>query len=80
MTALLNFGAMVRVLILFTCTITYLKPFFPQQFQNKLSNKKDPNALVRIVYIGTVVGERLSPYISLLCMYYSLLSIIGLFI
>ncbi|KAI5189098.1 hypothetical protein NEMIN01_0264 [Nematocida minor] len=80
MTALLNFSAMVRVLLLFTCTVTYLKPFFPQQFQKKLSNKNEASGFTRIIYIGTVVGERLSPYIALLCLYYALECIVGLFI
>ncbi|KAI5166993.1 hypothetical protein NEIG_00331 [Nematocida sp. ERTm5] len=80
MTALLNFGAMVRVLLLFTCTTAYLKPFFPQEFKKSLANREEASFFVRVIAIGTVFGERLSPYISLLCMYFALQSIIGLFI
>ncbi|KAH9387481.1 uncharacterized protein NEMAJ01_2377 [Nematocida major] len=80
MTALLNFGAMVRVLLLFTCTVTYAKPFLPQQFTSTAPSKGETGGFARIIYTGTVIGERMSPYISVLCLYYSLESIVRLFI
>ncbi|EHY64614.1 hypothetical protein NEAUS03_1537 [Nematocida ausubeli] len=80
MTALLNFSAMVKVLVLFACTTTYLKPYFPQEFKKSLAAKDDASFFVRIISIGTVVGERLSPYISLLCVYFAIQAVIGLFI
>ncbi|KAI5181918.1 hypothetical protein NEOKW01_2068 [Nematocida sp. AWRm80] len=80
MTALLDFNSMMRLLILLTCTITYIKPFFPQQLRNNLSSKENTSGMNRLVYIGIVVGERLSLYVSLICFYYGIQMLVRIFI
>lgn len=80
MTALLNFSSMVRLLVLFSCTVTYIKPFLPGQIQKNISERGENQGIARIVYTGIVVGERLSPYLSLVCLYYVASSVVHIFI
>ncbi|OAG31964.1 hypothetical protein NEDG_00439 [Nematocida displodere] len=78
MTAFLNLSSMMRVIVLFSCTVTYCKPLLSQVLRKDISKKENTQGLSSVVYIGTVVGERLSPYLSILCLYYSLHVIISL--
>ncbi|KAI5189528.1 hypothetical protein NECID01_0551 [Nematocida sp. AWRm77] len=79
MSALLDLSSMVRLIVLFSCTVTYIKPMLPKQLSATISEKENTQGMTRLVYIGTVIGERLSPFLALICVYYSLTSFIGLF-
>lgn len=79
MTALLDLSAMVRLAVLFACTVTYVKPMLPKQVAANIAVKENTQGATRVIYIGTVIGERLSPFLSLICLYYGLGAIVGLF-
>jgi len=79
MTALLNLHSMVRLLALSVCTITYVKPMLPKQIASNISVKENTHGFTRVVYTASVIGERLSPFISLLCLYYAAESLFGVF-
>lgn len=79
MTALLDLNSLVRLMLLFACTVTYAKGLLPQQMQKSFFAKEETNMIKRVMYIGVVVGERMSPYISLFFMYYGVSRIVFLF-
>lgn len=69
MTALFNFQSLITVLLLSICTATYLRPRFPSYIDNKKPGF--PGLFGRFA----VIGERLSPYISLGCLIMALVTI-----
>ena len=62
MSALFNIDALVRVLVLAVCTITYAKQHFPSLVS------KDKKGIYTVLRKFSVVGERLSPFIAFSCM------------
>ncbi|KAI5187423.1 hypothetical protein NEHOM01_2165 [Nematocida homosporus] len=79
MTALLNFNAFLRLVLLFTCTVTYVRGFLPVQAQKTLFSKEETQVVKRALYVASVVGERLSPFIAILFLYYAAIETIHLF-
>lgn len=73
MSALFSIGAAVRLIILVVCTSTFLKRRFPSYF-----NRKD--GWRSLVYKSCVIGDRLSPYVSILCFFVGVKKLVGLFI
>ena len=69
MTALFNFQSLLTVVLLSVCTATYLRPRFPAYI--------DPRKPGFTGLFGrfAVIGERLSPYISLGCFIMALVTI-----
>ena len=64
MSALLNFHSFLIIVLLFICTSTFVRQMRPQMVTN------DPQAgfFRKMLYKGSVVGTRLSPWVSLSCM------------
>lgn len=63
MSALLNFKSFLVIILLFICTSTFLRQQRPSMFRDK------GNGLFqKTLYKGSVIGTRLSPYVSLSCM------------
>jgi len=73
MSALFNFSSFLRLAILVICTATYLRRKFPS-----LVAKKDGNS--SFFYKCSVIGDRLSPYVSLCCFAFGVKMLIGYFI
>ena len=61
MSALLNFQSFLVCLLLFICTATYVRSQRPSTFATKKPG------LVSLLYKASVIGTRLSPYVSLSC-------------
>jgi hypothetical protein len=80
MTAFLNFSALLRCAVLSVCTMTYIKRYLPGQLKKNASQKEDMTGASRIFYVGVVAGERLSPYISLMCLYSSVSKAVSMFV
>ncbi|RVD91947.1 DUF1242 domain-containing protein [Tubulinosema ratisbonensis] len=72
MSALFNFTALLRTIVLVICTATFLKKKFPSMVN------KD-GKLGTISYKASIVGERLSPYVAILCFYFGLLKLKSIF-
>lgn len=68
MSALFNFTALIRTIILLICTSAYLKKQFPSTVT------KDSRFGI-ITYKAAIIGERLSPYVAILCIYFGLLKL-----
>ncbi|EPR78848.1 hypothetical protein SLOPH_2736 [Spraguea lophii 42_110] len=66
MSALFNFNSLFRLLILIICTTTYIRKLFPSMLS------KQNKGVYSFFYKTSVIGERLSPYISLMAMYISM--------
>ena len=62
MSALLNFHSFLIVILLFICTSTYIRSLRPQFFAQKRPG------LLGLVYKGSVIGTRLSPWVSGACL------------
>jgi hypothetical protein len=69
MTALFNFQSLMTVVLLSVCTATYLRPRFPSFIDAKKAGF--PGLFGRFA----VIGERLSPYISLGCFVMAIVTI-----
>lgn len=65
MSALFNFTSMLRTVTLLVCTSAYVKKHAPA-----ILNKD--NRYTSLLYRASVVGERLSPYVSIMCMYFGI--------
>ncbi|ELA48175.1 hypothetical protein VCUG_00413 [Vavraia culicis subsp. floridensis] len=65
MSAFFNFTSLIRLTVLSICTITYIKRHFPSLIGR--SNK----GMSSIFYKATVIGERLSPYVALMCLFFA---------
>ncbi|KAK1933170.1 hypothetical protein X943_002503 [Babesia divergens] len=63
MTALLNLPSFTTVLLLTICTSSYLKSFFPRLLHARRPGFKG------ILGKFAVIGDRLSPYVSLGCVF-----------
>lgn len=63
MTALFNFQSLLLVILLTICTATYAHSFSP----GIIDRNKDTNGIVRQVWKAARIGERLSPYVSMVC-------------
>ena len=61
MSALLNFKSFLVLVLLFVCTSTFLRQQRPSMFREKKPG------LLGLLYKGSVIGTRLSPYVSLSC-------------
>ena len=62
MSAILNFNSFLVIVLLFICTSTFLRHQRPSMFREK------KNGLMhKMVYKGSVIGTRLSPYVALSC-------------
>jgi len=62
MSAILNFKSVLVVLLLFICSATFLRQQRPSLFREKKPG------LFGLVYKASVIGTRLSPYVSLSCL------------
>ena len=61
MSALLNFKSFLVVILLFICTATHLRVQRPSLFREKKSG------IMGLIYKGSVIGTRLSPWVSIGC-------------
>ena len=61
MTAILNFASLLRVIILIICTCTYIHGLYPSLLD------KNKHGAFGLFWKAARVGERLSPYVSLVC-------------
>jgi len=62
MSALLNFQSFLVCILLFICTSTYLRAQLPSYI------RRDKEGFAAFAYKGSVIGTRLSPWVSLSCM------------
>mmetsp|Transcript_24132 Transcript_24132/g.70796 ORF Transcript_24132/g.70796 Transcript_24132/m.70796 type:complete len:86 (-) Transcript_24132:330-587(-) len=60
--ALFDMPSLVVVLVLFICTCTYLR-----SMKTTLFAQDSPNSFLRGCWKASRVGERLSPYMSIVC-------------
>lgn len=65
MSALFSFSSFIRLAILLVCTSTYIKRKIPSLITKE-------GAMLSRLYKLCVIGERLSPFIALLCFIYAL--------
>ena len=56
-----QFKSVLVVVLLFICTATFLRQQRPSMFREK------KQGLLGLVYKGSVIGTRLSPYVCLCC-------------
>ena len=61
MSAILNLQSILVVVLLFICTATFVRQQRPSMFREKKPG------LLGLVYKGSVIGTRLSPYVALSC-------------
>lgn len=61
MSAVFNFKSVLVIVLLFICTCTFLRQQRPSMFREKKPG------LLGLVYKASVIGTRLSPYVSLCC-------------
>ena len=61
MSALLNFQSFLIVILLFICTSTFVRQQRPSMFAEKKPG------LMGLLYKGSVIGTRLSPYVAMSC-------------
>nr|ABV22162.1 conserved small protein [Perkinsus chesapeaki] len=71
MSALFNFQSLLTVLLLTICTCTLLRPKFPSFIDNHKPG------FVGFFGRFAVIGERLSPYVSLACI---IMAVVTLFL
>lgn len=62
MSALFDVPSLVVVVLLFVCTCAYLRGVWPNLFV-----RESPNSFLRACWKASRVGERLSPYVSAMC-------------
>ncbi|KAL5625089.1 hypothetical protein BROUX41_005149 [Berkeleyomyces rouxiae] len=63
MTALFNFQSLLLVILLLVCTSTYMHAIFTGFMD------KNKNGFMSIFWKCARIGERLSPYISICCVF-----------
>ena len=61
MSAIFNFKSVLVVVLLFICTSTFIRQNRPSMFREKKPG------LLGLIYKGSVIGTRLSPYVCLSC-------------
>ncbi|TBU10897.1 hypothetical protein CWI38_1488p0030, partial [Hamiltosporidium tvaerminnensis] len=69
MSALFNFDSLMRVSVLVICTSTYIKKHFPSMIS------KESKGISSVFYKSSVIGERLSPYVSITCIVFGFMSL-----
>lgn len=74
MSALFSIDSLFRALILAICTATYLKQHFPSLVSK---NKK---GFYSVFHKLSVVGERLSPFVALFCIFLGFGKIASIFL
>lgn len=72
MAAIFSFESTVYVIILIICTAT-----FTRQFRPSLFHRESPEAYKRILYKCSVIGDRCSPAVSLVCFLIGLRTLFG---
>lgn len=77
MSALFNFDSFLRFTALFICTATYIKKYLPQKM--RMPSKGGSGGIESAFYTAIVIGERLSIYISLVCLYFGIKQGISVF-
>jgi len=70
LSALFNFQSLVVVILLAICTCTYIRHFTTALDANK-------TGLLSAFWKMARIGERLSPYVALLCMVMALIVLFG---
>lgn len=63
MVSILNFKSVLINVLLFICAATYLRQQRPSMF----NNREKRSGLMGLIYKGSVIGTRLSPYVALGC-------------
>ncbi|PHH70505.1 hypothetical protein CDD80_5954 [Ophiocordyceps camponoti-rufipedis] len=71
MSALFNIQSLLLVLLLLTCTSAYIHQIIPRILD---SHKDGP---LGIIWKFARVGERMSPYISLACVFMAVSMLVG---
>lgn len=71
MTALFNFQSLLLVILLTICTSTYVHAIFPTFMNNH------KQGFVGIFWKAARIGERLSPYMSLCCVFMAVSMLVG---
>ena len=66
MSAFFDVPSLIVVLLLFTCSTTYLRSLYPNIFNSKAPH--DRGGLLGFCWKASRVGERLSPYVGALCL------------
>lgn len=66
MSALFNINSLFMVSILFVCTCTYIKWMMPSLITNR------SKGAYSIFYKASVIGERMSIYVSIISVFYGL--------
>uniref|UniRef100_A0A1L8DA22 Protein kish n=1 Tax=Nyssomyia neivai TaxID=330878 RepID=A0A1L8DA22_9DIPT len=61
MSALLNFGSLLSVILLLICTCTYLRSIFPSIID------RNKTGFMGIFWKLARIGERKSPYVGVAC-------------
>uniref|UniRef100_A0A1L8D9N9 Protein kish n=1 Tax=Nyssomyia neivai TaxID=330878 RepID=A0A1L8D9N9_9DIPT len=61
MSALLNFGSLLSVILLLICTCTYLRSIFPSIID------RNKTGFLGIFWKLARIGERKSPYVGVAC-------------
>lgn len=62
MSALLNFQSFLMCILLFICSSTYLRAQLPSMI------RREKDGMAALVYKASVIGTRLSPYVSISCL------------
>ncbi|ORD94349.1 hypothetical protein ECANGB1_2794 [Enterospora canceri] len=73
MSALTSFDAFIRALLLLVVTVTVAQRRFPSFFEKKEGTSSIYTKL-------TIVGERLSLYVSLILLYHNIRKFVGFFV
>ncbi|KAJ9137020.1 hypothetical protein NKR19_g8334 [Coniochaeta hoffmannii] len=71
MSALFNFQSLLLVILLLICTSAYVHQMFPAILD------RNKNGFMGIFWKCARIGERLSPYISLCCVFMAISLFIG---
>ncbi|KAI0100693.1 hypothetical protein F4776DRAFT_649374 [Hypoxylon sp. NC0597] len=71
MSALFNFQSLLLVILLLICTCAYVHQIFPTILD------RNKQGLMGIFWKAARIGERLSPYISLCCVFMAFSMVIG---
>lgn len=72
MSALFNIDSLLRLIILMICTTTYIKTHFPSLVS------KRTKGFASIFYKCSIIGERLSIYVSIMCIIFGMKKLISL--
>lgn len=73
MSALFNIDALFRLLVLLICTATYIRLHLPSLIS------KNGKGFYSVFYKLSVVGNRLSPLVAVICVALALLKLVSVF-